>query len=217
MTPSPELPLSLFIEPVTRTNGSQTIVDTHARYKGQKYPLPETQSFPDPESANRWITQMLRDGARWVRLDFRSGPMLPKAYHDIKAWMEPNGFHLQIEGQTVAAGVTDPRELKRLILEHPQGHLLDVRECSRCGRKPRLNLAENTLRHVHDDCPMQIAIEHPAVPIGMKMAAWNVHFAERKHELSLVPVTLPQLEEIGVIRPPTQRELTRRIQKVEIL
>lgn len=206
-------PLSLFIEPEI-ANG---LVRTHARYKGQKYPLPEDRQFATDEEAQQWVAAALRDGARWVRLDFRAGPLLPKMYSNIAAWMEPDGIHLQIEGQTVAAGVTDSRELKRLILEHPQGYLLDVRECSRCGRKPRLNLAENTLRHVHDDCPMQIAIEHPAVPIGLKMAAWNVHFAERVHELSLVPVTLPQLEEIGIIRPPTTHELTRRIRKVEIL
>lgn len=210
-------PISLFIEPETRTTDGITIVDTHARYKGQKYPLSEERRFPTESAAREWIATSIRDGARWVRLDFLPGALLPKIYSDIAAWNEPDGFHLQIEGQTVAAGVTDPRELKALILDHPQGYLLDVEPCSRCGRKPRLNLAENTLRHVHDDCPVQIAIEHPAVPIGLKIAAWNIHFVERVHELSLVPVTLPQLEEIGIIRPPTTSELTKRILKVEIL
>jgi hypothetical protein len=53
--------------------------------------------------------------------------------------------------------------------------------------------------------------------MGLKLAAWNTYFCERLRALTLLPVTLPHLEELGLLKAPTEKEMIERIRRIELL
>lgn len=206
----------LWIEPEPRFQREQVIVKTHARYKGSRFTVAEDREFDTPEAATEWMRERIAEGARWVRTDLLPSRLLAN-HPDIRAWKTADGLTLTVDGSTIASGITDPAKLKELILEHPASEALRGKPCSRCFRRPVINFTRGTLTHLHDDCQTRIRIELPTVPLALKIAAWDHYFADRARELELDPVTIPHLLELEILREPTQGELIRRIQKIEVL
>lgn len=202
-------------EPVPREG--KWVVETHVRYKGSRFTVMENKVFLHRLDAEEWMRERIAEGARWVRTDLLPARALAD-HPDIRAWKTPEGgLTLTLDGVTIAADISDPAALKELILAHPASEALRGKPCSRCHRRPVINFARGTLTHLHDDCATRIRIELPTVPIALKIAAWDQYFSERAREIVLDPVTIPHLLELEILREPTQGELIRRIQKIEVL
>jgi len=200
--------------PVDSPTGGPTswAVITHERDSPRKLTTIIRTVFPTESAARDHMRELISVGARWVRPDMKP----TRDYPDIRAWKTTEGLHLTIDGVTVVAGVTDPRTLKRAILGHPRGSALTPAFCPRCELKPVVNLLENTLRH-DSACPIKIVIADQRIPIVLKVAAWNHFMGMRHNEISIDPMTLPHLEQLGLLREPTQGEMIARIRRIETL
>jgi hypothetical protein len=135
---------------------------------------------------------------------------------DIRAWKDPEGaLTVTVDGRTVIARTTDPRALRDALKAHPRADQMTSEPCRRCSGVPRINLAQNILKHkceFHD-----IEMADPMIPLAIKIAAWNLHFSKRRSKLTIGEVTMPHMIALGFMREPSDRDMMRRIRKVETL
>ena len=207
--------IKTYVEPAIIQMGYSFIVETHVKQRGRFFHVKKQTKFPTQAEAQTYQKSEILAGARWIRTD-----MIPtqefKDLPEVKAWKSPSGkLNVSIDGRTIASNITDRSVLTAAIRAHPKGKFLSACPCRRCGTLPRVNLSANTLRHECD--AHSIFIDNPLIPIALKIATWNIHLSKKRSKLKLQPVTIPHLISLGMIREPSNRDMMRRIRKIETL
>lgn len=207
--------IKTYVEPAILQMGYSFIVETHVKKQGRFFHVKKQTKFPTQADAQTYQKSEILAGARWIRTD-----MVPtqefKNLPEVKAWKSASGgLNVSIDGRTIASNIADRFALKGAIQSHPKAKHLTTLPCRRCATLPRVNLTTNTLHHECD--AHSIFMDDPLIPITLKIATWNTHFANRRSKLKLQPVTTPHLISLGMVREPSNRDMVRRIRKIEIL
>jgi hypothetical protein len=205
----------IYVDPAVTEKPNGFAVTVYDREGRNFYHKRQTHVFPTLETAKQFQTDTILAGGRWTRTD-----MVPTQdftdLPDIRAWKDPNGaLTVTVDGRTVIARTTDPQALKAAIRAHPKASALSSEPCRRCGGNPRINLSQNTLKH---ECEFhKIEIVDPLIPVTIKIAAWNLHFSKRRSKLRLGEVYMAHFVALGFMREPSDRDMLRRIRKVEVI
>lgn len=204
----------IYIEPEIAYIQKRYRVTTHNREGRIFYHRIITKRFMTQQEAKAYQAEELLKGGRLLRSDViptQDFTDLP----DIRAWKDPDGtLTVTVDGRTVIANTTDPRALRDAIRAHPKAELLTPRPCRRCGAKPRVNFTLNRLYHLCESHDVKIV--EPLIPIGIKIAAWNLHFSRRRKAITVV-VSVPHLIALGFLREPSERDFNRHLRKVEVI
>ena len=207
-----------YVEPATPRN----VVTTYVSDEGVYFHELRKKRFMTPENAQKYQLKLIREGGRWLRTDVV--PTRPfKGVPDIRAWRNADKtVSVFVDGRTLVAHAASGREITRAVRAHPRFEEISCRPCRICYQKPRVDMVRETIVHKCKLKGMKIRHGHdlkmidPIISIGLKIAMWNLHLSKRCKPLNM-EVGIPHFMAKGIMRDPSQRDMLRRVRKIELL